>query len=223
MNSQSVPSWSACVSRRASAARYRTFQWPSLRRFPGSTEVAPGPCQGQMPRPSQALSCRSRADLQSEPASLALRYVHLGERHLINDVLGDLEFLAELIDRRKHVRLYLSQDSTGRCRFRRKTRRRCLGKVQAKLWSNRSPERHYNGSEMAGGDAQRVWFPEMIENLRSTGWRACPSTQSSTCAMTWMRCFNEFDPSATSVPLSLDARVAGMLAKVRMLTSVFVP
>jgi hypothetical protein len=25
----------------------------------------------------------------------------------------------------------------------------------------------YNGADMAGGDAQRVWFPEMIENLRS--------------------------------------------------------
>jgi hypothetical protein len=28
-------------------------------------------------------------------------------------------------------------------------------------------ERHYNGSKMAAGDAQRVWFPEMIDNLRS--------------------------------------------------------
>jgi hypothetical protein len=28
-------------------------------------------------------------------------------------------------------------------------------------------ERHYNGSDMAAGDAQRVWFPEMIERLRS--------------------------------------------------------
>jgi hypothetical protein len=27
--------------------------------------------------------------------------------------------------------------------------------------------RHYNGSDMAAGDAQRVWFPEMIESLRS--------------------------------------------------------
>jgi hypothetical protein len=28
----------------------------------------------------------------------------------------------------------------------------------------------YNGCEMAAGDAQRVWFPEMIEKLRSQ-WR----------------------------------------------------
>jgi len=84
-------------------------------------------------------------------------------------------------------------------------------------------ERHYSGSEMAGGDAQRVWFPEMIENLRSRWQEGMFSTQSSTCAMTWMRCFNEFDPSATSVPLSLGARVAGMLAKAQILTSVFVP
>jgi hypothetical protein len=28
-------------------------------------------------------------------------------------------------------------------------------------------ERLYNGSDMAAGDAQRVWFPEMIERLRS--------------------------------------------------------
>ena len=26
---------------------------------------------------------------------------------------------------------------------------------------------HYNGSDMAAGDAQRVWFPELIERLRS--------------------------------------------------------
>ena len=36
--------------------------------------------------------------------------------------------------------------------------------------------------------------------------------------MIWMRCFNEFDPSAKSVPLSLGARVADMLAKARILT-----
>ena len=28
-------------------------------------------------------------------------------------------------------------------------------------------ERHYNSSFMSAGDAQRVWFPEMIERLRS--------------------------------------------------------
>jgi hypothetical protein len=28
-------------------------------------------------------------------------------------------------------------------------------------------QRHYNGSGMASGDAQRVWFQEMIERLRS--------------------------------------------------------
>jgi hypothetical protein len=27
-------------------------------------------------------------------------------------------------------------------------------------------ERHYNSSDMAAGDPQRVWFPEMIERLR---------------------------------------------------------
>lgn len=26
---------------------------------------------------------------------------------------------------------------------------------------------HYNGSGMAAGDAQRVWFPEMVERLQS--------------------------------------------------------
>ena len=28
-------------------------------------------------------------------------------------------------------------------------------------------ERHYNGADMAAGDSQRVWFPEMVERLRS--------------------------------------------------------
>ena len=31
----------------------------------------------------------------------------------------------------------------------------------------RALERHYNGSDMAAGDAQRVWFQEMIERLCS--------------------------------------------------------
>src|SRR5271157_5709296 len=62
----------------------------------------------------------------------------------------------------------LSQDSTRRCGFHRKTRRRCLGEGASPSFGPiGAAGRHYNGSEMAGGDAQRVWFPEMIENLRS--------------------------------------------------------
>jgi hypothetical protein len=38
-------------------------------------------------------------------------------------------------------------------------------------------ERHYNSSFMAAGDAQRVWFPEMIERLRSQ-WRQGMSCDS---------------------------------------------
>lgn len=38
-------------------------------------------------------------------------------------------------------------------------------------------ERHYNSSFMAAGDAQRVWFPEMIERLRSQ-WREGMSCDS---------------------------------------------
>src|SRR5260370_8100421 len=40
--------------------------------------------------------------------------------------------------------------------------------------STGTSERHYNGSDMAAGDAQRLWFPEIIERLRSQ-WHQCMS------------------------------------------------
>ena len=43
------------------------------------------------------------------------------------------------------------------------------GQIPPSLAQN-TLERHYNNSFMAAGDAQRVWFPEMIERLRSQ-WR----------------------------------------------------
>jgi hypothetical protein len=39
--------------------------------------------------------------------------------------------------------------------------------VTCHIRSTGALERHYNGSDMAAGDAQRVWFPEMIARLRS--------------------------------------------------------
>jgi len=46
--------------------------------------------------------------------------------------------------------------------------------LERRLWpdspvarANALERRHYNSSFMAAGDAQRVWFPEMIERLRS--------------------------------------------------------
>ncbi len=57
---------------RASAGQYQIFQWPSLHRYPGSTEVVPRPCQERMLGLSPALSCRSRVALRSVQVSLAL-------------------------------------------------------------------------------------------------------------------------------------------------------
>ena len=42
-------------------------------------------------------------------------------------------------------------------------RRECLDDSRA----HTSSWRHYNGSDMPANDAQRIWFPEMVERLRS--------------------------------------------------------
>ena len=44
---------------------------------------------------------------------------------------------------------------------------RRLGPDSPVARANALERRHYNSSFMAAGDAQRVWFPEMIERLRS--------------------------------------------------------
>ncbi|MGD1071812.1 MAG: hypothetical protein ABSB15_16895 [Bryobacteraceae bacterium] len=52
--------------------------------------------------------------------------------------------------------------------------------IQRSAWmpfAQNTLERHYNSSFMAAGDAQRVWFPEMIERLRSQ-WREGMSCDS---------------------------------------------
>ena len=46
------------------------------------------------------------------------------------------------------------------------TGRRCVATVKV-VEQGAKDDRQYNGSEMAAGDAQRVWFPEMIERLGS--------------------------------------------------------
>jgi hypothetical protein len=75
---------------------------------------------------------------------------------------------------------------------------------------------------MPAGDAQRVWFPEMVETLRSE-WRIEMSFETTfELRDDWTRCFNEFDPSGTSAPRSLNVRIVGMLVKVHRLMSAFV-
>jgi len=72
---------------------------------------------------------------------------------------------------------------------------------------------------MAAGDPQRVWFPEMIERLRSQ-WHQDMSFD----AIVNLRdepdeIFNEFGPSVTSTLQSSSAQSAGTLAKAQRRTS----
>ena len=82
-----------------------------------------GKCQGLR---QFRLAAARRAFDQNRLLQLS-RYVHLGERDLINDVLGLLEFLAEVIDRRKHVGLYPQPGFYGKMRFSPKSPTALLG------------------------------------------------------------------------------------------------
>ena len=52
-------------------------------------------------------------------------------------------------------------------------------------------------------------FRKRLRGCAPSGIRACPSTQSSSCAMTWTRSCSEFDPSDTSDLRLLSVRGCG--------------
>jgi hypothetical protein len=75
---------------------------------------------------------------------------------------------------------------------------------------------------MAAGDAQRVWFPEMVQTLRSE-WHHGISFEATIELRDGLDgCSNEFDPSGTSVHRSLNVRLVGMLVKAASPMSAFV-
>jgi hypothetical protein len=70
-----------------------------------------------MPGLSQVPSCHNRRALNQNGLLQFTRHVHLRKRDFINDVLGILELLAEIINRRKHAALYPQPGFYGKTRF----------------------------------------------------------------------------------------------------------